>query len=87
MHLLVDLPSIDREDDGGLLAAHRAFFDLPAGNLADVDATTLAPRTVTELIAVDDDVAAGVYALFLQPAPLLADAAPSRPLIAPLVKS
>ncbi|MDP2340106.1 MAG: cyclase family protein [Deltaproteobacteria bacterium] len=87
MHLLVDLPSIDREDDGGLLAAHRAFFDLPAGKLEALDVTTIAPRTVTELIAVDDDVAAGVYALFLMPAPFLADAAPSRPLIAALIAS
>ena len=80
MHLLVDLPSLDREDDGGLLAAHRAFFDLPSGIL--IEAVAVLPRTVTELIAVDDNIAVGVYALFLQVAPLLADAAPSRPLIA-----
>jgi arylformamidase len=85
MHLLVDLPSIDREDDGGLLAAHRAFFEIPVG-LGSDDANRPAPlpRTVTELIAVDDDVAVGFYALFLQVAPIEADAAPSRPLIAPL---
>ena len=83
-HLLVDLPSLDREDDGGLLAAHRAFFDLPIGvGAGDVDVEPL-PRTVTELIAVDDDVAAGLYALFLQVAPILADAVPSRPLLAPV---
>lgn len=81
MHLLVDLPSLDREDDGGLLSAHRAFFDVAPGV---VDAV-VPPRTVTELIAVDDDVAVGAYALFLQVAPFVADAAPSRPLIAPFV--
>ena len=85
MHLLVDLPSIDREDDGGLLAAHRAFFEIPVGLGSDTDGSTQPlPRTVTELIAVDDDVAVGLYALFLQVAPIEADAAPSRPLIAPL---
>jgi kynurenine formamidase len=89
MHLLVDLPSIDREDDGGLLAAHRAFFDVPIGLGADTATATgplplPLPRTVTELIAVDDDVAVGLYALFLQVAPIEADAAPSRPVIAPL---
>lgn len=83
-HVLVDLPSLDREDDGGLLAAHRAFFDLPVGvDAGDVDAEP-SPRTVTELIAVDVDVAAGLYALFLQVAPILADAVPSRPLLAPV---
>lgn len=79
-HLLVDLPSLDREDDGGLLSAHHAFFDVPPGAAdADVD-----DRSVTELIAVDDDIAEGVYALFLQVASFAADAAPSRPVIAPL---
>ncbi len=82
VHLLVDLPSVDRQDDGGLLAAHRAFFDLPPGPLTDF-AAAASPRTVTELIAVDDDIAAGAYALFLQVAPFVADAAPSRALIAP----
>jgi kynurenine formamidase len=85
MHLLGDLPSIDREDDGGLLAAHRAFFEIPVGLGSDDDGRLHPlPRTVTELIAVDDDVAVGLYALFLQVAPIEADAAPSRPLIAPL---
>jgi kynurenine formamidase len=82
-HLVVDLPSIDREDDGGLLSAHRAFFGLPPG-VVDVDGP-LAPRTITELAAVNDDVLAGMYALALQVAPLDADAAPSRPLLCPLL--
>lgn len=82
-HVVVDLPSLDREDDGGLLSAHRAFFGLPPG-ARDVDVAP-APRTVTELAAVDDDVAAGVYGLLLQVAPIVADAAPSRPLLCPLV--
>ncbi len=29
-HLLVDLPSVDREDDGGKLLSHRAFWQYPA---------------------------------------------------------
>lgn len=87
-HVLVDLPSLDREDDGGLLAAHRAFFALPTGLVVDEPGNAApaapTPRTVTELIAVNDDVAAGLYALFLQVAPIVADAVPSRPLIAPI---
>jgi arylformamidase len=81
-HVVVDLPSLDREDDGGLLSAHRAFFDLPPGARDVVVAP--APRTVTELVAIDEDVAVGTYGLLLQVAPIEADAAPSRPLLCPL---
>jgi hypothetical protein len=81
-HVVVDLPSLDREEDGGLLSAHRAFFGLPPG-VREVDEPP-APRTVTELAAVDEDVAPGLYALLLQVAPFAADAAPSRPLLCPL---
>ncbi len=86
-HLLVDLPSIDREDDGGLLGAHRAFFGMPQGvgaALATGPELQLRDQaTVTELVVVDDDIAVGLYALFLQMAPIVADAVPSRPVIAP----
>ena len=83
LHVLVDLPSLDREDDGGLLGAHRAFFDVPA---RAVRINGPAPRrTITEMIAVDDDVKDGLYALALQLSPFVADAVPSRPLLYPLV--
>lgn len=82
-HLLVDLPSLDREDDGGLLAAHRAFFDV-APRATQLEGAP--PRaTVTELCAVDAHVIDGAWALALQLAPLDADAAPSRPILFPLV--
>src|SRR5207237_755128 len=31
-HLLVDLPSLDPVRDGGVLAAHRVFWDMPPGS-------------------------------------------------------
>ena len=68
-------------------AAHRAFFDLPQGlGAAPIELSTIVARTVTELCVVDDDIAEGPWALFLHVAPIEADAAPSRPLLAPLVK-
>ncbi|MBU6428327.1 MAG: cyclase family protein [Cyanobacteria bacterium REEB65] len=68
-HLLIDLPSLDPQWDGGQLAAHRAFLaDRPT-------------RTITELVFVDDAIPDGRYALSLQVAPLALDAAPSRPLL------
>lgn len=72
-HLLVDLPSVDREQDGGALAAHKAFWD--AENALD----TL--RTITELIHVPDEVADGAYILELQVPHIINDAAPSRPVL------
>jgi arylformamidase len=73
LHLLIDLPSVDRELDGGALAAHRAFWNYPA-----------APRmeaTITEFIYVPDSVRDGAYLLNLQVAPFENDAAPSRPVL------
>ncbi|MBK7943228.1 MAG: cyclase family protein [Flavobacteriales bacterium] len=72
-HLLVDLPSVDREEDGGVLAAHHAFWDFPA----TVDTT----RTITELLRVPDAVPDGRYVLELQLAHWMNDAAPSRPVL------
>lgn len=77
-HLLVDMPSVDRLDDGGKLAAHRIFWGVEPG------VTTVSepsPKTITELIYVPDAVKDGAYMLNLQVAAFEADAAPSRPLL------
>ena len=81
-HLLVDLPSIDRIDDGGRLSNHRKFWNMGSGCVkAGVDARRNA--TITELIYVSNDVPDGPYRLNLQIAPFEADATPSRPLLLP----
>jgi arylformamidase len=82
-HLLVDLPSIDRMHDGGLLAAHRTFWGLPLHS-TDAKLARRAHATVTELCFIDDSIADGWYLLNLQVAPFMADAAPSRPIIYPI---
>ncbi|MBX3280862.1 MAG: cyclase family protein [Acidobacteria bacterium] len=79
-HLLVDLPSIDRISDGGILANHRSFWNIPPGSF-DADADTRRNATITELIYVPNNVPDGEYQLNLQIAPFEADAAPSRPLL------
>lgn len=83
-HLLTDLPSLDREDDGGGLAAHRIFWGVAAQGPAPLDHR--AQRTVTELCRLDE-LPAGRYLLSLQVAPLESDAAPSRPLFFPVLSS
>ncbi|MCW5900069.1 MAG: cyclase family protein [Flavobacteriales bacterium] len=72
-HLLLDLPSIDREEDGGVLAAHHAFWDFP--NSTDQE------RTISELLRIPREVRDGDYLLELQVANFMNDAAPSRPVL------
>lgn len=76
-HLLVDLPSVDREADGGRLEAHHAFWGLPHE-----------PRphcTITELVYVPDSLSDGLYLLHLGVAPMDNDAAISRPVLYPIL--
>lgn len=81
-HLVVDLPSVDREDDGGHLLAHRIFFGVDeARALVDADG---ARRTITEMAYAPDHLADGSYVLNLQLPAFLLDAAPSRPMLMPL---
>lgn len=75
-HLLLDLPSVDREEDAGRLAVHRGFWQYPAA--------TRTQATITELIFVPDALPDGLYWLHLQVPRLATDAAPSQPVIYPL---
>jgi kynurenine formamidase len=83
--LVVDLPSLDRGDDAQL-TTHRIFWGLPPGATSATQATR-PTATVTELAFVDDSIADGHYLLNLQVAPFVADAAPSRPILLPLMPS
>lgn len=75
-HLLIDLPSVDREVDGGHLKAHHVFWGVGAAERRDC--------SITELIYVPDGVPDGTYYLNLQFPPFENDASPSRPIIYPL---
>ncbi|HLV41613.1 MAG TPA: cyclase family protein [Brumimicrobium sp.] len=72
-HLLIDLPSVDKEIDGGVLAFHHGFWEVPNNPRFD--------RTITELIFVPNNVEDGEYLLNLQVAAFENDAAPSRPVL------
>jgi arylformamidase len=82
-HLLVDLPSLDPMHDQGQLAAHRAFWGLPAGSRRLAEAKRLR-ATITEMIFVPEQVKDGYYLLDLQIPAFMSDAAPSRPIIYPV---
>ena len=81
--LVVDLPSLDRADDGGALAAHRIYWGLPPGE-RDPQRATRGRSLVTELAYVPSSLPDGLYLLDLQVPAFGADAAPSRPVLYPV---
>ena len=72
-HVLVDLPSVDKEQDDGVLAFHHAFWEVPLN--------TNTERTITEFIFVPNSIQDGVFVLELQMSAFKNDACPSRPVI------
>jgi kynurenine formamidase len=78
-HLLIDLPSVDREEDEGKLLAHKAFWNVKNVNNLNSDARL--DCTITEMIFVEDDVKDGSYILNLQIASFENDASPSKPVL------
>jgi kynurenine formamidase len=75
-HLLLDLPSVDKEEDGGKLRAHRAFWCYP-DNIRK-------SSTITELIYAPSVIKDGLYLLNLQIASFEIDVSPSKPVLYPL---
>lgn len=73
LHLLIDLPSVDKEKDDGALLAHKAFWNFN-GELRT-------SATITEFVFVPDQIKDGSYFLNLQIAPFENDASPSRPVL------
>ena len=70
MHLLVDIPSIDKPNDGGRLGNHRLFFDYG--------------DTISELLYIPDNLPDGFGFLQIQIPNWYLDAAPSRPIFFPI---
>lgn len=79
-HLVLDVPSADRANDGGRLSAHRVFFGLPPASHALAEATR-AQCTITELAFVPDAITDGSWLLALQVPRIAGDALPSQPLL------
>ncbi len=72
-HVLVDLPSMDREEDGGKLLFHKTFWQFPDAIREEA--------TITELIFVPNEIPDGSYLLNLQVASFELDASPSKPVL------
>ncbi|MFD2943233.1 cyclase family protein [Flavobacterium notoginsengisoli] len=78
-HLLIDLPSVDKEHDEGKLLAHKAFWNVKNTHNVNPDARFNA--TITEMIYVSDKIEDGDYILNLQIASFENDASPSKPIL------
>ncbi|MFN3941798.1 MAG: cyclase family protein [Flavobacterium sp.] len=76
-HLLIDLPSVDKEKDDGLLLAHKAFWNVK--NTQQLNADARMHCTITEMIYVPNHITDGEYLLQLQITSLVNDASPSKP--------
>tara|TARA_R110002051_G_scaffold56285_1_gene104426 strand:- start:10215 stop:10964 length:750 start_codon:yes stop_codon:yes gene_type:complete len=77
-HLLIDLPSVDKEQDGGALLAHNAFWNTKGKLRFDA--------TITEFIYVSNKIEDGSYMLNLQIAPFENDATPSKPILYKIIE-
>jgi kynurenine formamidase len=78
-HLLIDLPSVDKEHDEGKLLAHKAFWNVKDVNIVNDDARFNC--TITEMIYVNEEIQDGSYILNLQFASFENDASPSKPVL------
>jgi len=72
--LLVDLPSVDPESDGGELLAHKAFFSKPKC------------IGIIEMCLLPPEIQPGVYALSVNMAAFDTDACPCAPILYPFEK-
>lgn len=77
-HLLIDLPSVDREEDGGALLGHKAFWQYPDKVRKNC--------TISELIYVPNEIKDGLYLLNIQTASFEIDVSPSKPVLYKLKK-
>jgi kynurenine formamidase len=73
LHLLIDLPSVDRESDGGALQAHHVFWGWPNNPRMEC--------SITELVYIPDAVTDGLYLLNLSFPAFENDASPSRAIL------
>ncbi len=77
-HLLIDLPSVDREEDGGQLLSHKAFWKYPEAIRKNA--------TISELIFVNNGIKDGLFLLNIQIASFELDVSPSKPVLYELRK-
>jgi len=79
-HLVLDIPSLDRLHDDGLLTCHHLFWQVVEG-AHQASPNSLLHKTITEMAYIDDEIEDGFYFINLQTPAFINDAAPSRPML------
>ena len=77
-HLLIDLPSVDREEDDGKVVNHKTFWNYPECKQSN--------KTITELVFIENEIKDGLYLLHIMIAPFEIDASPSKPVLYKLIE-
>jgi hypothetical protein len=85
-HLLVDMPSVDRLHDDGMLSNHRIFWNI-AADTHDSNEQQFRHKTITEMVYVPNTIKDGAYLLNLQLPRLNLNAVPSNPVLYGLNKA
>lgn len=78
-HLMVDLPSVDRESDEGKLICHHSFWNYPSNPLLH--------KTISELLYIPESVLDGKYVIGIQIISIESDASPSKIIAYPILES
>ena len=79
-HLVVDLPSIDRLHDDGLMTCHHLFWQVDEGS-HQINKNSLVNKTITEMAFIADEIPDDFYFINIQTPAFHNDAAPSRPVL------
>lgn len=79
-HLILDIPSLDRLNDEGLLTCHHLFWQVMEGS-HQPSPNSLINKTITEMAYIDNTIIDGFYFISLQTPAFINDAAPSRPML------
>jgi len=79
-HLVLDIPSLDRIHDEGLLTCHHLFWQVEEGS-HQANEKSAVNKTITEMAFIDNDICDGFYFINLQVPAFINDAAPSNPVI------
>jgi len=79
-HLVLDIPSLDRLHDDGLLTCHHLFWQVIEG-AHQASPNSLLHKTITEMAYIADEIEDGFYFINLQTPAFINDAAPSRPVL------
>ncbi|MFT5757218.1 MAG: kynurenine formamidase [Alteromonadaceae bacterium] len=79
-HIIVDIPSVDRLHDDGLMTCHHLFWQVIEG-AHQASPNSQINKTITEMAFINDAINDGFYFINLQTPAFVNDAAPSRPVL------